>query len=84
VLKIDCLFITDIEVQASNIEIVEAIIKMAQILKLKTIAEGVETQEQLNCLKLLHCDEFQGFLFSRPRPESEMSLLLADNLMGKR
>ncbi len=82
-LKIDRSFITDIEVQASNIEIVETIIKMAQTLNLKTIAEGVETPEQLNCLKRLHCEEFQGFLFSRPKPESEMTLFLAENLMGK-
>ena len=75
-LKIDRSFITDIETHASNTEIVGAIIKMSKTLKLKTVAEGVETQEQLDCLKTLNCDEFQGYLFSRPVPAPEIPPLL--------
>ena len=75
-LKIDRSFINDIETHAANTEIVATIIKMAKTLKLKSVAEGVETREQLKCLKGLHCDEFQGFLYSRPVPASEILPLI--------
>lgn len=75
-LKIDRAFIVDIDTYAENAEIVAAIIKIAKTLKLKTLAEGVETREQLECLRNLDCDEYQGFLFSRPVSDSEISRLL--------
>lgn len=77
-LKIDRSFITDIEAHVSNLEIVSAIIKMAQNLNLKTVAEGVETLGQLECLKKIHCDQFQGFLFSRAVPAQDI-LPLVEN-----
>jgi EAL domain-containing protein (putative c-di-GMP-specific phosphodiesterase class I) len=47
---------------------VSTIISLAHSLKLNVVAEGVETQEQSRLLRLLDCDEMQGFLFSRPIP----------------
>lgn len=46
--------------------------------QLKVVAEGVETEEQANLLRLLKCDEFQGYLFSRPVLREDMDLLLRD------
>jgi EAL domain-containing protein (putative c-di-GMP-specific phosphodiesterase class I) len=47
---------------------VSTIINLAHSLKLKVVAEGVETEEQSRLLRLLDCDEMQGFLFSKPVP----------------
>ena len=52
--------------------LVEAIIGMAQSLKLKTIAEGVETMEQLEYLRAHGCNEVQGYYYSRPLPAKEL------------
>ncbi len=65
-LKIDQSFIHDLETDPDDVAIVKAIIWLGQSLELKIIAEGVETEEQLNFLKSNGCDEFQGFYFSRP------------------
>ena len=54
----------------------EAIIKMAHQLKLKVIAEGVETEEQLNILKDLNCDFAQGYLIAKPMPKEQFLALL--------
>lgn len=67
-LKIDRSFVTDILNEKSHAEIVSAIIAMAHKLNLQVIAEGVETTEQLDFLRLLHCDEMQGYLKSPPVP----------------
>ena len=48
--------------------LVSTIINLAHSLKLKVVAEGVETEEQSRLLRLLSCDEMQGFLFSKPVP----------------
>jgi len=46
--------------------LVSTIISLAHSLRLKVVAEGVETEEQANSLRLLRCDEMQGYLFSKP------------------
>ena len=65
-LKIDRSFVQDISTDSSNNAIIETIINMGHNLKLKVIAEGVETAEQLDILHSLQCDEVQGYYFSRP------------------
>jgi EAL domain-containing protein (putative c-di-GMP-specific phosphodiesterase class I) len=51
-----------------GLALVSTIITLAHALKLKVVAEGVETEEQMRLLRLLSCDEMQGFLFSKPVP----------------
>jgi diguanylate cyclase (GGDEF)-like protein/PAS domain S-box-containing protein len=67
-LKIDRSFIVDMEAGNEGSALVATIISLAHALKLKVVAEGVETSEQLGLLRSLHCDEFQGFLFGKPVP----------------
>jgi EAL domain-containing protein (putative c-di-GMP-specific phosphodiesterase class I) len=78
-LKIDQSFVRDVIIDPENAAIVTAIINMAHSLRLKTIAEGVETQEQYERLKTLNCDELQGYFFSRPLPAEECAALLAES-----
>lgn len=66
VLKIDRLFIRDIETDANDCAIVKSIICLAEALNIATVAEGVETEGQKRILKDLNCDCFQGYLVSEP------------------
>lgn len=75
-LKIDTSFIKDIAIESSSLEIVSAIIHLAQKLKMRTVAEGVETAEQLRLLNEINCDEIQGYLYSKPVTGSDFELLL--------
>ncbi len=68
VLKIDQGFIKDITCESGDEAIVKAIIRMGHSLNIETIAEGVETEEQLQLLKAHHCENIQGYLVSRPGP----------------
>jgi EAL domain-containing protein (putative c-di-GMP-specific phosphodiesterase class I) len=54
-----------------------AIVTLAHNLRLRVVAEGVETKEQLRFLHLLRCDEVQGYLFSKPLPAEELEQVLA-------
>lgn len=65
-LKIDQSFIRDLSTDPNSAAIVETIISMARNLNLKTIAEGVETEEEVTILKAMGCEAFQGFYFGRP------------------
>ena len=67
-LKIDRSFVIDMTVAPEGLALVSTIINLAHSLKLKVVAEGVETEEQSRLLRLLGCDEMQGFLFSKPVP----------------
>jgi diguanylate cyclase (GGDEF)-like protein/PAS domain S-box-containing protein len=67
-LKIDRSFVVDMVSGAGGVTLVSVIINLAHALKLKVVAEGVETEEQLRQLRLLHCDEMQGYLFGKPVP----------------
>jgi diguanylate cyclase (GGDEF)-like protein/PAS domain S-box-containing protein len=74
-LKIDKTFVRDLTVNPEDAAIVTAIIGLAKSLGLETLAEGVETGEQLDVLLGLGCEKFQGYLFSRPLPP-----ILADGI----
>jgi diguanylate cyclase (GGDEF)-like protein/PAS domain S-box-containing protein len=67
-LKIDRSFITDLPENPENLAIVQTIIELARVLGLETVAEGVETAEQLATLQRLGCGMAQGFLLKRPEP----------------
>jgi diguanylate cyclase (GGDEF)-like protein/PAS domain S-box-containing protein len=67
-LKIDRSFVIDMAVGPEGLALVSTIINLAHSLKLNVVAEGVETQEQSRLLRLLDCDEMQGYLFSKPLP----------------
>jgi diguanylate cyclase len=71
-LKIDKSFIKTVSSGKKDAAIVKTIINMANSLDLNVIAEGVETTDQLDCLLDKQCDEYQGYLFSRPIPSNEM------------
>jgi EAL domain-containing protein (putative c-di-GMP-specific phosphodiesterase class I) len=75
-LKIDRSFVGDIPGDSDDAAIVTAIIAMAHNLKLTVVAEGVESQAQLDFLRAQNCNEMQGFLFSRPVPAHEVAQLL--------
>ena len=70
-LKIDRSFICDLDSDPENAAIVRAVVHMARSLGLRTIAEGVESQQALDHLRLYRCDEAQGYLLSRPLPAAE-------------
>jgi diguanylate cyclase (GGDEF)-like protein/PAS domain S-box-containing protein len=67
-LKIDRSFVTDVEEDSHNAAICESVLSLARSFGLKVIAEGVETQAQMDWLRQRGCDEIQGFLLARPMP----------------
>jgi diguanylate cyclase (GGDEF)-like protein len=67
-LKIDRSFVVDMASDGGGLTLVSVIINLARALKLKVVAEGVENEEQLRQLRLLRCDEMQGYLFGKPVP----------------
>lgn len=67
-LKIDSSFVVDMTTGPEALALVSTIVQLAHALKLKVVAEGVETEEQKRLLRLLGCDEMQGYLFSKPVP----------------
>ncbi len=75
-LKIDKSFIDDVAKTGGSSAIVDTIIALGESLGLTLIAEGVEHQDQLELLKTHHCNLIQGFLYSKPVPENELTKLL--------
>lgn len=78
-LKIDRSFVSQVNENLHDAAIVKAVIALAQSLKLKAIAEGVETQEQLNFLRHHGCHAMQGFFYSPPLPAYEIETLLLED-----
>lgn len=78
-LKIDRSFIRDIATDKEDASIVKAIVSLAQSLGLEVIAEGVEDAEQLTYLFALDCQEYQGYLFSKPIDETNFYTLVSQN-----
>jgi len=76
-IKIDQSFVKDVATDPDTTSLVTAIITMAHSLSLKTIAEGVETEEQWKILRLLKCDMGQGFYFSPALSPKEFEKLMA-------
>ena len=76
-LKIDRSFITDLTVNADDAAIVSATIGLAQAMGLKIVAEGVETEAQMQALIQKGCGVMQGYLFSRPLSAAQLTEFLA-------
>ena len=74
-LKIDRCFVSELLARPDDASIVKAIVSLAHSLQLKVVAEGVETTEQLELLKTLGCDQYQGYLFSAAVPAAEFTAL---------
>ena len=81
-LKIDRAFIRDLGRDDDSAAIVRSIVNLARNLKLAVVAEGVETEEQLALLRGLACDDYQGFLFSRPIEAEAVRALVEANHAG--
>jgi EAL domain-containing protein (putative c-di-GMP-specific phosphodiesterase class I) len=81
-LKIDQVFVSRMDKDPESLEIVRIIIMLAHNLGLKVIAEGVETQPQLDLLRHAGCELAQGYLFSKPADSQTIGKLLASNRTG--
>jgi EAL domain-containing protein (putative c-di-GMP-specific phosphodiesterase class I) len=74
-LKIDRSFVLDMTESPQGLALVSTIINLAHALKLKVVAEGVDSDDQLRLLRVLGCDEMQGYLFSQPVPDTVFEAL---------
>lgn len=77
-LKLDIQFIRNAFKQHKDTRLLEAMIRLAESFEVPTIAEGVETMEQMLTLKMMGCDIVQGYYFSRPLPEKEFEVYLVE------
>ena len=85
-LKVDRMFVRDLASNENDAEFITAIVALAKKLKLRTVIEGVETTEQLDRLRSSGCDEWQGYLSSKPVPFMEFRDLIRSpsNLAARR
>jgi len=81
-LKIDRSFVIKMTADPEGLALVSTIINLAHALQLKVVAEGVETEEQSSLLRLLNCNEMQGFLFSKPVPADVFEAQFLVPLLG--
>jgi EAL domain-containing protein (putative c-di-GMP-specific phosphodiesterase class I) len=79
-LKIDRSFVQEITSESNDAPIIRAVISMGTSIKLRVVAEGVETQEQLAFLQAHHCDEGQGYYFSPPVVAQQFAELLKSGI----
>ena len=77
-LKIDRSFIDGAETDPNKIALVESIVNMAQVVDLRVVVEGIENEEQRQFLADLGCDEFQGYLFSKPLSAADATAVLVE------
>jgi diguanylate cyclase (GGDEF)-like protein len=80
-LKIDRSFITDVTERHDDAVITRAVINLAHNLGIQVVAEGVETEEQLNFLKAHRCNLAQGYLISRPIPAADLQTALSEGIL---
>ena len=78
-LKIDRSFIRNLPDDEHDKTIIGLVMSLAKSLGMSVVAEGVETREQFDFLRQLHCEEFQGYLCSRPLPPEEFEQFIATN-----
>ena len=83
-IKIDKSFIDEVVVGEESVAIIRAIVALADALGMSTTAEGVEFSDQVAKLREAGCTQIQGYVFSRPRPASEIIALFARRLEGGR
>jgi EAL domain-containing protein (putative c-di-GMP-specific phosphodiesterase class I) len=83
-LKIDSSFVRDLESSDESRAIVTAVVQLAHALKLRVVAEGVETQYQRDILVRMGCDELQGYLFAKPMSPTALALWAAEDDEGTR
>jgi Amt family ammonium transporter len=77
-IKLDRSFVSQIDQTGADRQIVAAVIQLARALEMGSIAEGVETEAQLSCLRDLGCQLAQGYYFARPMPPEELTAMLED------
>jgi len=78
-LKLDKSFVNDITTDASDAAIATAVISLAHSLNLDVVAEGVETEAQLEILEREGCDRIQGYYFSKPRSVQDLEAYVAEH-----
>ncbi len=83
ILKIDHYFVKDLPHASVNKALISSILALCQGLHLDAVAEGVENQAQLDCLRRLGCQHVQGFLFSKPLPAQQLTQLLEQARPGR-
>ncbi len=82
-LKIDQSFIQDITTDPDDAAIVSAMVALAKSLRLAVTAEGVETTEQLGYLQSIHCDDFQGYYYSKSLTAEDLQSMLNKQVMNQ-
>ncbi|MEG1971614.1 MAG: EAL domain-containing protein [Oscillospiraceae bacterium] len=79
VIKLDRTFFVNYKEQSRAVAVIEGVVAIANVLGIETVAEGVETKEQVEFLKKLGCNIVQGYYFAKPMPEIEVTQLLERN-----